>query len=75
MNAMNHHANTMQATYIWGSAMEKVMEGKESATEKVTLLKEATVEKVNSMKENVNDAIAFESDSPVKKEVDASWQL
>ena len=43
------------------------MEGKESATEKVTLLKEATVEKVNSMKENVNDAIAFESDSPVRK--------
>ena len=50
MNAMNHHANIMQATYIWGSAMEKVMEGKE----------------VNSMKENVDDAIAFESDSPVR---------
>ena len=66
MNAMNHHANTMQATYIWGSAMEKVMEGKESATEKVTLLKEATVEKVNSMKESVDDAIALESDSPVR---------
>ena len=73
---MNHHANIMQATYIWGAAMEKVVEGKESAAEKatllkeatvekVTLLKEATVEKVNSMKENVDDAIA--PDSPVRK--------
>ena len=63
---MNHHANIMQATYIWGAAMEKVVEGKESAAEKATLLKEATVEKVNSMKESVEDAIALQSDSPVR---------
>ena len=43
-----------------------MVEGKESAAEKVTLLKEATVEKVNSMKESVDDAIALESDSPVR---------
>ena len=78
INAMNHHANIMQATYIWGAAMEKVVEGKESAAEKATLLKEATVEKVtflkdtavekvNSVKENVGDAITFESESPVRE--------
>ena len=43
-----------------------MVEGKESAAEKVTLLKEATAVKVNSMKESVDDAIAFESDSPVR---------
>ena len=63
---MNHHPNFVQATYIWGTVKEKVVEGKESAAEKVTLLKEVTVEKVNSMKENVDDAITFESDSPVR---------
>ena len=52
---MNHHPNLVQATNIW------------SAAEKVILLREATVEKVNSMKENVDDAITFESDSPVKR--------
>ena len=60
------HPNIVQAMNIWGSVMEKVVEGKESAAEKVTLLKEATVEKVNSMKESVDDAIALESDSPVR---------
>ena len=64
---MNHHPNFVQATYIWGTVKEKVVEGKESAAEKVTLLKEVTVEKVNSMKENVDDAITFESDSPVRE--------
>ena len=64
---MNHHPNFVQATYIWGTVKEKVVEGKDSAAEKVTLLKEATVEKVNSMKENVDDAITFESDSPVRE--------
>ena len=59
----------MQATNIWGSVKEKVVEGKESAAEKVTLLKEATVEKVNSVKENVGDAITFESESPVRQRV------
>ena len=57
----------MQATNIWGTVKERVVEGKESAAEKVILLREATVEKVNSMKENVDDAITFESDSPVKR--------
>ena len=60
------HPNIVQAMNIWGSVMEKVVEGKESAAEKVTLLKGATVEKVNSMKESVDDAIALESDSPVR---------
>ena len=55
MNAMNHHANIMQATYIWGSAMEKVMEGKESATEKVTLLKEKVVEFFCTTKSNITN--------------------
>ena len=55
----------MQATNIWGSVKEKVVEGKESAAEKVTLLKE----KVNSVKENVGDAITFESESPVRQRV------
>ena len=55
IEAMNHHPNLVQATNIW------------SAAEKVILLREATVEKVNSMKENVDDAITFESDSPVKR--------
>ena len=63
--------NLAQATDIWGLVMEKVVEGKEFAAEKVTLLKEASVEKVNSMKENVDDAITFESDSPVRKNYDA----
>ena len=57
----------MQATNIWGSVKEKVVEGKETAAEKVTLLKEATVEKVKSVKENVGDAITFESESPVRE--------
>ena len=60
------HPNIVQAANIWGSVMEKVVEGKESAAEKVTLLKGATVEKVNSMKESVDDAIALQSDSPVR---------
>ena len=64
---MNHHPKLVQATNIWGTVKEKVVEGKESAAEKVILLREATVEKVNSMKENVDDAITFESDSPVKR--------
>merc|ERR1719209_1367844 len=59
-----------QAANIWGSVMEKVVEGKESAAEKVTLLKGATVEKVNSMKESVDDAIALQSDSPA---LEATW--
>ena len=60
----------MQATNIWGSVKEKVVEGKESAAEKVTLLKEATVEKVNSIKENVDAAITFEieyADSSIRE--------
>ena len=60
------HPNIVQAANIWGSVMEKVVEGKESAAEKVTMMKEATVEKVNSMKESVDDAIALQSDSPVR---------
>ena len=67
IEAMNHHPKLVQATNIWGTVKEKVVEGKESAAEKVILLREATVEKVNSMKENVDGAITFESDSPVKR--------
>ena len=57
------HPNIVQAANIWGSVMEKVVEGKESAAEKVTMMKEATVEKVNSMKESVDDIIT--TDPPV----------